>query len=69
MPSASSLPVWEEWIEIVLVLLQMLLHLRLFPYGKSGLKFSRGCPWIVTHSLFPYGKSGLKCQKEGVYSE
>ena len=34
----SSLPVWEEWIEMHPVLCIYLQALSLFPYGKSGLK-------------------------------
>ena len=35
-----SLPVWEEWIEIMPTCTVICL-VGLFPYGKSGLKFQR----------------------------
>ena len=35
----ESLPVWEEWIEIYVWLARSDRIPRLFPYGKSGLKF------------------------------
>ena len=32
----------------------------LFPYGKSGLKYTQTLKTLCDISLFPYGKSGLK---------
>ena len=56
----GSLPVWEEWIEIALLVLALAAIARLFPYGKSGLKYPAR-PGAGHHPrLFPYGKSGLK---------
>ena len=36
--SIGSLPVWEEWIEILMDRAKKPKSGRLFPYGKSGLK-------------------------------
>ena len=57
----ASLPVWEEWIEIEATADNVLKIDRLFPYGKSGLKYRAGVGVIpARRCLFPYGKSGLK---------
>ena len=37
-----SLPVWEEWIEMLYYPTIALSQRGLFPYGKSGLKFVDG---------------------------
>ena len=40
-------------------------QVRLFPYGKSGLKFGGLLADNAQHRLFPYGKSGLKSEAHG----
>ena len=61
-----SLPVWEEWIEIIRPHFPQLTAGSLFPYGKSGLKSLSGSMAFSLPRLFPYGKSGLKSPDRGI---
>ena len=62
----KSLPVWEEWIEIPIFRAVIPLGVRLFPYGKSGLKSAHWEAENMLTGLFPYGKSGLKSASHGL---
>ena len=57
-----SLPVWEEWIEMINMPTPPAVALRLFPYGKSGLKFLWQWAW-------PRGRSSLPVWEEWIEIE
>ena len=55
-----SLPVWEEWIEIVLHREAWSDRVRSLPVWEEWIEMTGLSVQYLQSSLFPYGKSGLK---------